>query len=164
MALEIERKFLIEKSLLKLELKDCLQYEIEQGYIWVGKPTIRIRKATHKLKGAVRYEYSMTVKGPGKLSREEYNIPITDGKYLALSGAVEHAVEKTRYLIDFKGHVWELDHFHAWDAFMVEIELESEDEAFDKPDWVGEEVTMKKGYSSSAIAQHGFPGKKFVDE
>ena len=151
MAIEIERKFLIiEKpfSIAKRSLK------INQGYIINEKSkVIRVRE-----KGD---DYFLTIKGNNiGISRLEYDFPISkeDAKELIFHFCKTTLIEKTRHYIEHKGHTWEVDEFHGKNNGLIvaEIELESEDEKFEKPDWVGEEVTQDDRYYNMNLAIHPF--------
>ena len=67
-------------------------------------------------------------------------------------------INKTRYEIKFGNHVYEVDEFFGENEglFLAEIELQSEDEAFEKPDWLGEEVTNNEKYYNSFISKNPF--------
>jgi adenylate cyclase len=66
------------------------------------------------------------------------------------------AVEKTRYVTRRRGHTWEVDEFHGANEGLVvaEIELEAEDAAFERPDWVGEEVSGDPRYLNTHLSMH----------
>jgi CYTH domain-containing protein len=83
----------------------------------------------------------------------EYEIPMADATEL-LDGLCEQPqVEKIRHRIEHAGHTWEVDEFLGLNAGLVvaEIELDAEDEAFEKPDWIGQEVTGEKRYYNSSL-------------
>ena len=67
-------------------------------------------------------------------------------------------IEKTRHYIEHEGHTWEVDEFHGKNNGLIvaEIELESEDEKFEIPDWVGAEVTQDDRYYNMNLAIHPF--------
>ena len=151
MAIEIERKFLIKEkpfSIAKRSLK------INQGYIINEKSkVIRVRE-----KGD---DYFLTIKGNNiGISRLEYDFPISkeDAKELIFHFCKTTLIEKTRHYIEHKGHTWEVDEFHGKNNGLIvaEIELESEDEKFEIPDWVGEEVTQDNRYYNMNLAIHPF--------
>ena len=151
MAIEIERKFLIKEkpfSIAKRSLK------INQGYIINEKSkVIRVRE-----KGD---DYFLTIKGNNiGISRLEYDFPISkeDAKELIFHFCKTTLIEKTRHYIEHKGHTWEVDEFHGKNNGLIvaEIELESEDEKFEIPDWVGEEVTQDDRYYNINLAIHPF--------
>ena len=151
MAIEIERKFLIKEkpfSIAKRSLK------INQGYIINEKSkVIRVREKGN--------DYFLTIKGNNiGISRLEYDFPISkeDAKELIFHFCKTTLIEKTRHYIEHKGHTWEVDEFHGKNNGLIvaEIELESEDEKFEIPDWVGEEVTQDDRYYNMNLAIHPF--------
>ena len=151
MAIEIERKFLVKEkpfSTAKRSLK------INQGYIINEKSkVIRVRE-----KGD---DYFLTIKGNNiGISRLEYDFPISkeDAKELIFHFCKTTLIEKTRHYIEHKGHTWEVDEFHGKNTGLIvaEIELDSEDEKFEIPDWVGEEVTQDDRYYNMNLAIHPF--------
>ena len=151
MAIEIERKFLVKEkpfSIAKRSLK------INQGYIINEKSkVIRVRE-----KGD---DYFLTIKGNNiGISRLEYDFPISkeDAKELMFHFCKTTLIEKTRHYIEHKGHTWEVDEFHGKNNGLIvaELELESEDEKFKIPDWVGEEVTQDDRYYNMNLAIHPF--------
>ena len=85
----------------------------------------------------------------------EYEIPLDEGEEI-LDTLCGFVVEKTRYKRDVGGHVWEIDVFHGENDGLVtaEVELESEDEAFELPDWAGEEVSLDKRYRVAYLSEH----------
>ena len=103
--MEIERKFLIKKEQLPKDLANCSFHKIEQGYLCTD-PVVRIRRQDD--------EYYLTYKSKGLLSREEYNLPLTQESYEHLKPKADGIViSKTRYLIPEKdGLTIELDVFH----------------------------------------------------
>ncbi len=151
MAIEIERKFLVKEkpfSIAKRSLK------INQGYIINEKSkVIRVREKGN--------DYFLTIKGNNiGISRLEYDFPISkeDAKELIFHFCKTTLIEKTRHYIEHKGHTWEVDEFHGKNNGLIvaEIELESEDEKFEIPDWVGEEVTQDDRYYNMNLAIHPF--------
>jgi CYTH domain-containing protein len=88
----------------------------------------------------------------------EYDIPVADATEL-LDGLCEQPqVEKIRHRIEHAGHTWEVDEFLGLNAglFVAEIELGAEDEAFEKPDWIGVEVTGDKRYYNSSLIRQPY--------
>ena len=88
----------------------------------------------------------------------EYEIPVADATEL-LDGLCEQPqVEKIRHRIEHAGHTWEVDEFLGLNAGLVvaEIELDAEDEAFEKPDWIGHEVTGEKRYYNSNLIRQPY--------
>ena len=147
MAAETERKFLVKGEFRHLAAK---KVRIIQTYLSVDpERTIRIRIAGR--------EASLTVKGMPKarsITRDEWEIRITlnDAKEM-MKICLPGKVDKTRYKIPSGKHLFEVDVFHDKNEGLViaEIELASESERFEKPAWLGEEVTGKPGYYNANL-------------
>ena len=147
MAQEIERKFLVTGE-FKSSAKDAVR--IRQGYLSsVPECTVRVRA-----KGEKGY---ITIKGlaaDGGLSRFEWEKEITleDVKEL-LNLCEKGVIDKTRYLVEVGGHTFEVDEFYGENEGLVvaEIELSSEDEIFERPEWLGREVTGDTRYYNSML-------------
>jgi CYTH domain-containing protein len=151
MAKEIERKFLLVGDAWR-ELAKGTHYR--QGYLNSAKErTVRVRTIDDKgfltikgiTTGATRVEY-------------EYEIPHSDCTEMLDDLAEKPIIEKARYKIEFGGFVWEVDEFFGVNKGLVvaEIELESEDQAFEKPSWVGEEVTGDPRYYNSSLVANPY--------
>lgn len=152
MSQEIERKFLVRGDFKSEAFQST---HIIQGYL-SHKPSVRVR-----IRGNSGY---LTIKGPvneSGLSRFEWEKEIAVDEALALLELAEPGhIEKTRYLIrntDGK-HTWEVDEFHGDNEglVMAEIELADENDAFDKPEWIAEEVTGDPRYYNSRLKEHPF--------
>ena len=148
MGIEIERKFLVnQEAWQSVEKPDGVHYQ--QGYIPSDDNcTVRVRIA-----GAHGY---ITLKGRTKgISRSEfeYEIPLADAKTM-LQQFTQNGTEKIRYKFPAGNKVWEVDEFLGLNKGLVvaEIELGSEDEAFEKPLWITEEVTDDMRYANSNLA------------
>ena len=135
---EIERKFLVRRDNTFKAIASSAS-DITQGYMDVNGATVRIRQRDDKA--------YLTIKGPsvdGGLSRYEFEreIPAEDARemFKLCKGGM---VEKTRYLVPYEGHVFEVDEFRGENEGLLfaEVELQSEDEDFAKPEWLGPEVT-----------------------
>ncbi len=141
MGLEIERKFLLKGDEWR-SLADGKPYR--QGYIRTnGENTVRVRVAGDK--------GFLTIKGPvaGATRTEyEYEIPLQDALEMLERLCDKPYIEKIRHTVPVEGFVWEIDEFQGANAGLVvaEVELDGEDQAFDKPDWVGDEVTGDPRY------------------
>ncbi|MGZ6143104.1 MAG: CYTH domain-containing protein [Myxococcales bacterium] len=142
MATEIERKFLVRRELLPKELPDG--DELEQGYLSTD-PTVRVRLVATP--DGTRHA-ELTIKGKGLLSRAEFNYPIPPADAEALLRLCSRSLRKVRRKLGR----WDLDHFRSRDLWLAEIELEREDEPFDRPGWLGEEVTQDEKYSNARLA------------
>ena len=149
MGKEIERKFLV-KGFTWREVKGAM---IRQGYLNSAKErNVRVRiiedKAYLTIKGiavgASRLEF-------------EYEVPHKDAAEL-LEICEKPLIEKRRYRVLEGGFIWEVDEFFGENEglFVAEVELESEDQTFHKPDWVGEEVTEDPRYFNSNLIKNPY--------
>ena len=151
MANEIERKFLVKGDAWRGLARGI---RFRQGYLSSRKErTVRIRTEGER---AV-----ITVKGPtlGVTRMEfEYAIPLADGEAMLDALAEKPLIEKTRYRIPSGPYVWEVDEFHGENEGLVvaEIELPDENAPFDRPDWIGEEVSDDPRYFNSNLVAHPF--------
>jgi CYTH domain-containing protein len=146
---EIERKFLVNKSLWKKVNKPEGLY-LKQTYLSTNPDkTIRVRVLGEKgfitlkgrAKGLIRPEF-------------EYEVPLEDAiQMIDLFG--ETVIEKTRYEINFKNHLWEIDVFDGANKGLIvaEIELTSETEKFVKPDWLSKEVSEEPKYFNANLQE-----------
>jgi len=147
MAIEIERKFLVTGEFKHLASKKKM---ISQYYITIDPDkTIRIR--------IIENNAFLTIKNSTRdksITRNEWEfpIPLSDAEEL-LKLCLPGKVIKTRYYIPSNNHTFEVDVFHDKNEGMIiaEIELDSEDEQFLKPDWLGEEVTGLPDYYSANL-------------
>ncbi|MDX1491479.1 MAG: CYTH domain-containing protein [Pseudohongiellaceae bacterium] len=146
MSIEIERKFLVDEHKLPALGKGKT---ICQGYIPTqNNSTVRIRIQDE--------DAFLTIKGPSKgISRSEfeYAIPLAHAKALLEELCSDNTIQKKRYEIPHEGLVWELDIFAGTNAGLIvaEVELESEHQAFNKPSWVGKEVSGDFRYANSSL-------------
>lgn len=151
MALEIERKFLVGDT----GITDSLNGErLVQGYLSHDKnATVRVRIAGDsawltikgKTEGATRSEF-------------EYAIPLEDASAMLSELCGQGVIDKTRYRLPQGDLCWEIDVFHGDNEGLVvaEIELPSEETHFDKPGWLGNEVTGEVRYYNSALSAKPF--------
>ena len=151
--LEIERKFLVCGDDYKLLAYDSSR--IKQGYICSGHGrTVRVRR-----RGDCGY---LTIKGPsdGKgMSRYEFEKEITLEEAEQLFKLCEPGIiDKTRYLVRSDNHVFEVDEFYGDNEglVMAEVELQSEDETFEKPHFIGREVTGERRFYNSHLRKFPF--------
>ena len=150
MGREIERKFRVTDDGWREAATGSTR--IRQGYIFAdNRGNLRVRICDDKT--AV-----ITIKSGGGFSRAEfeYPVPLDDGSELmGLAGG--RTIEKTRHTVQFAGKEWVVDVFEGRHKGLVlaEIELESEDEPFDRPDWAGEDVTESPDFSNAALAGAG---------
>ena len=150
MALEIERKFLVKEGAWRNEKGT----KYRQGYLNSDKErTVRVRTMVDKgyltvkgvSRGAVRVEY-------------EYEIPKVEAEAMLDDLCEKPLIEKIRCKIEHKGFVWEVDEFLGENSGLIvaEVELESEDQKFVKPKWVGEEVTGDPRYFNANLIHHPY--------
>jgi CYTH domain-containing protein len=142
MGIEIERKFLVKRELLPGDLPPA--DEVEQGYLCT-KPTVRVRIRTAP-DGARSGE--LTIKGKGLVTRPEWNYEVPPGEAEELLELCERSLRKRRWKLGR----WELDYFPERDLWLAEIELSREDEPYEPPAWLGDEVTGDPRYSNSNLA------------
>ena len=151
--LEIERKFLVRDDSFKRLAFDSSR--IKQGYISSGHGrTVRVR-----IRDARGY---LTIKGPsenGGLSRYEFEKEITLEEAEQLMRLCEPGIiDKTRYLVSSGKHTFEVDEFYGENEglVMAEVELASEDEPYEKPDFIGQEVTGDRRYYNSHLRKYPY--------
>lgn len=155
--MEIERKFLVKCD---GAFRDMVRSSssIAQGYMDVRGATVRIR-----LRDDRAY---LTIKGPshdGGVSRYEFEreIPVEDAREM-LALCRGGLIEKTRHLVPYEGHIFEVDEFHGANEGLLfcEVELSSEDESFSKPPFLGPEVTGNRHYYNSHLLTDPYPNWK----
>ena len=152
MAQEIERKFLVKGDFMPFVVKST---RIVQGYLSsVPERTVRVR-----IKGEKGF---ITIKGIGSnsgASRYEWEkeIPVEEIQEL-LKICEPGVIDKIRHLVKADPYTYEVDEFHGENEGLTvaEIELPSEDAAFSKPDWLGEEVTGDVRYYNSMLMKTPF--------
>lgn len=152
MATEIERKFLI----LNHDWQEYTRSELHivQGYLATNEfSSTRIRiqddKANINIKSATlgieRTEF-------------EYAIPVIDAQLIIDELCVKPVIEKTRFLVEHMQHTWEIDVFSGDNEGLIvaEIELSSTDETFEKPSWLGEEVSNDARYYNACLVENPY--------
>ena len=151
MAQEIERKFLIQDT----SIVDSLAGErLTQGYLSHDKnATVRVRIA-----GTTGW---LTIKGKtvgATRSEFEYPVPQEDARQMLDELCNAGVIDKTRYRLPQGELCWEIDVFHGDNDGLIvaEIELPSEDTPFDRPAWLGEEVTGDPRYYNSALSTNPY--------
>lgn len=150
---EIERKFLVSGDSWRSAAgrgESCCQ-----GYITAGKTgaTVRVR-----LLGSQGF---LTVKGPvDGISRPEleYEIPAADAEYMIKNLCSAGLIFKKRYTLEACGQRWEIDEFSGLNEGLIvaEVELAAEDQPFEKPSWLGREVSFDPRYTNAALARTPF--------
>ena len=149
---EIERKFLVTGE---YKIHAFTHWRIMQGYLSsVPKRVVRIR-----IKGDKAYmTVKSTVSGNG-LTRYEWEkeIAVEDAEDM-LKFCEKDIIEKTRYLVKVGAHVFEVDEFYGNNKGLVvaEVELQSEGEAYEKPSWLGREVTHDIRYYNSMLVKNPY--------
>ena len=151
--LEIERKFLVKSDAFKTLA--FAKNAIAQGYLNSNpERTVRVR-----IKGEIGF---ITIKGKGNESGTtrfewEKEIPILEAKSL-LNLCEKGLLEKIRHEVKVGQHVFEVDEFFGENEGLIvaEIELKNENEPFEKPDWLGKEVTNNTQYYNSALSLNPF--------
>ncbi|ESQ90774.1 adenylate cyclase [Asticcacaulis sp. AC460] len=147
MGTEIERKFLVTGDFRPFAAS---QHRIVQGYLTTNRDcTVRVRVMDDKA--------FLTIKGKSSedgLERAEweYPIPVADAEAMLQLPGIQ-SLAKVRFKVPIGGHTWEVDVFEGANQglVMAEIELGSRDEAFERPEWVGEEVTGAPRYYNSQL-------------
>lgn len=150
MGREIERKFLVRGSDWK---RGASVTAMRQGYLSTDpERVVRVRVEGEKAALTIKGKSAGAVRGEW-----EYDIPTRDAEEL-LALCQRPLIEKSRYRIEYAGMLWEVDEFAGDNAGLVvaEIELHAEDQAFDKPQWVGEEVTHDARYYNSNLLKHPY--------
>lgn len=153
MSIEIERKFLVIGDDWR---HGAVGTEYRQGYLCADHDrTVRVRVAGDQA--------CITIKGGSRgISRMEfeYAIPVDEAMILLVELCEQPVIEKIRYPIEYRGFVWEVDEFLGDNAGLVvaEIELEEVEQAFEKPPWIGAEVSAERRYSNAALARSPFSG------
>jgi adenylate cyclase len=151
-ATEIERKFLVRDDSWRAQAGAGKPYR--QGYLESGTAaSVRVRVAGDRgslnIKGATlsvtRTEY-------------EYEIPVQDAEEMLATLCVRPIIAKRRHFVDFAGHTWEIDVFEGENEGLIiaEIELERADEPFERPPWVGEEVSDDPRYYNVSLVRHPY--------
>ena len=156
MALEIEHKFLVKDNSWQEHIKQSMEYK--QGYlISDNKKSVRIRTTKNNawlnIKSATigtqRHEY-------------EYEIPITDALEILNNLCEKPLIEKTRHLVPYKQHTWEIDVFKGENDGLIvaEIELDKIGEQFHIPSWIGVEVTQEIKYYNNMLCKNPYKNWK----
>jgi CYTH domain-containing protein len=150
MAKEIERKYLLKNDSWR-GLAEGIHYR--QGYLSsVKERTVRVR--------TIQDQGFLTIKGITKgVTRVEYEYPVPFDDAVELLDLCERPIiDKKRYKVAVDGLTWEIDEFFGENQGLVvaEVELTSEDQSFEKPSWVGEEVSSDPRYYNANLIKHPF--------
>ena len=152
MALEIEHKFLLRDERWRDQVERSLR--MRQGYL-VSDATRSVRVRVAGDQGYLNIK-SGTL---GIARREyEYRIPLDEAEELLDTLCEKPLLEKTRHFIHYGDHLWEVDEFGGDNAGLIvaEVELGAVDEAFARPDWIGEEVSHDLRYYNSQLVRHPY--------
>ena len=152
MAIEIERKFLLRDDGWRAAADAGTR--MRQGYL-ASDPAASVRV---RLAGDRAWLNIKSASTPVRRLEYEYPIPLADAEQMLERLCAGHRVDKTRYQVRHAGHLWEIDVFEGDNAGLVvaEIELGHEDEAFERPPWLGEEVSHDPRYYNMNLATHPF--------
>ena len=143
---EIERKFLVVNGSWRAAATGT---EIRQGYVYAGgNRSVRVRIAGDR-------GYLTLKQSRNGVSRKEYeyDIPLADAQEMLATMCDGRLIEKTRFSLTVAGRDWVVDEFAGDNDGLVvaEIELDREDEQFERPEWVGSEVTMEARYFNVSL-------------
>lgn len=159
MAIEIERKFLVESDEWRRDAGSGRRFC--QGHVARdGKASVRIRRADDKA--------YLTIKGKrtGIARAEfEYEIPVGEAEEMLHTLCAKPLLEKTRYCVEHAGLTWEIDVFAGPAAGLIvaEVELRSPDQLISLPRWIGIEVTHDPRYRNSSIVDDRPPVRAVAD-
>jgi len=152
MGIEIERKFLVRGEAWRSLATE--QASIRQGYLASGeRSTTRVRIKNGR-------DATLTIKSKRAELRRleiEYPIAVLDAEAL-LSLRQGGLIEKTRFIVPWRHNRWEVDFFAGDNSGLViaEIELRHEDDAFERPPWLGAEVTGQSQYYNGSLTRRPF--------
>jgi len=151
MAIEIERKFLLVDATWRPQI--VRSKRLAQGYLGGERASVRVRIGAEsawltikaRVQGASRAEF-------------EYVIPLADAEQILAELSLPGRVEKIRHHVEVAGMLWEIDEFLSDNAGLIvaEIELATLDAHFERPAWLGVEVTEQMRYYNSALAERPF--------
>lgn len=152
MATEIEYKFLLRNESWRLLVERSTW--MRQGYLMSNaRCSVRVRIAEHQ--GFLNIK-----SGTLGIERQEYEyaIPLTEAEELLDTLCTKPLLEKTRHYLHVGEHLWEIDEFAGENAGLIvaEIELNSVDEAFIRPDWIGADVSGDLRYYNSELAKYPY--------
>ena len=154
MGTEIERKFLVKEG----AWREANATRYRQGYLsTVKERTVRVRTISDK--------GYLTIKGitvGASRAEFEYEIPVADAEDMLDNLCEKPLIEKNRYKVEKGSLTWEVDEFFGVNAGLIiaEVELESEDQSFAKPEWVTEEVTADPRYYNANLINNPYSSWK----
>ncbi|KPN73138.1 CYTH domain-containing protein [Neisseria sp. 74A18] len=151
MTIEIERRFLLKNDSWREEAGEPEM--MRQGYLSVDKEcTIRVRIVGRKAWLALKGYISDTTR-----SEFEYEIPVAHAEQM-MQTMCPFKLEKHRYKIEYRGFMFEIDEYFGDNAPLVvaELELPGEGVPFEKPDWLGEEITSNGKFTNAYLSKHPY--------
>jgi len=152
MGIEIERKFLVLGDAWRATATQRLR--MRQGYLTTDGPSsVRIRISGEE----ARFNLKSAEVGTTRLEFD-WAVPLAEAEQILDRLCHRPLIEKVRHLVPHGGHVWEIDEFEGENAGLVvaELELGAADERFDRPAWLGREVTTERRYYNQALVEHPF--------
>jgi adenylate cyclase len=151
MAVEIERKFLLADDRWRAAIEHSER--LAQGYLGGSRASVRVRIGG----GRAWLNIKARVRGAARLEFE-YPIPLADGEQLLAELCEPGRIDKVRHHVRHAGALWEIDEFGGANAGLVvaEIELDAVDSAFERPAWLGREVTDQARYYNVALAERPY--------
>ena len=157
MGLEIERKFLVRSDAWREASEGGVR--LRQGYV-VAQPDRSVRVRLDRSDGAATLTLKGATRGATR-SEFEYSIPSVDAEQILAELCVGRTIDKTRHRVPHANHIWEVDEFHGASEGLVvaEIELGSESESFERPEWLGEEVTDDPRYLNANLVRNPRPSR-----
>lgn len=159
LSLEIERKFLVQSDAFIAQAST--RVEMRQGYLNTDPYRVVRVRLSRDLDSDQRQAY-LTIKGKSLdngLSRVEWeqSVDYHEGEQL-LGLCLPYPIEKTRYLVPFEGWIFEVDVFHGQNQGLIvaEVELPERTTQFQRPDWLGDEVTSEGKYTNASLVEKPF--------
>lgn len=156
MALEVEHKFLLANEDWRNQVEHSVYYK--QGYL-SGSPLVSVRVRISDTQAWLNIK-SATI---GNHRQEfEYEIPLADADTILDDLCQKPLIEKTRHFVKHAEHVWEIDEFMGDNAGLIvaEVELSQIGESFEKPAWIGVEVTEDLRYYNNNLVQNPYKNWK----
>ena len=152
MALEIERKFLLKNEQWRHAVTSTSRYR--QGYMAINDScAVRVRIEGESAKLNIKNATLDIVR-----TEFEYPIPLDDAEHMLEQLCGHRIVEKHRHFVDVDGQLWEIDEFDGDNRGLIvaEIELDSADQQFLKPEWLGREVSGDPRFFNSYLSEHPY--------
>ena len=152
MPLEIERKFLVSAATWRERAHE--RVAMRHGYLTPLESPASVRVRVEGSVGKLNVKQAIT--GASR-AEYEYTSPAVEAEEM-LRTLCRGLILKTRHYVNHAGHLWEIDEFEGDNAGLVvaEIELQSEDEAFAHPEWLGAEITALRRYYNNALASRPY--------